>query len=146
MHVEIERAKTKDWWVFKGSPVVRVTVVFSEEEKEVIKRAPLYDYIIYEAPYDKILYEEWQQARIEKPEGYLGRKRSYPTYLHNPPRYQHTRSVRHFLEKPTHDIHPFGDEMAFINVEKTVEATCRELKNIIEGISTHPQEKRTLEL
>lgn len=150
MRVTIERA-TKKGWIFTHS-FIRVTVLFTEAEKEVIRRADLGEQMVYEHPQDKPDYEEWQRAREKRLRegqgagGYLGGTRNFP-------RYRQSKMLHHFIENPVQDIRPYKfDDLSFLSIERAVEENLRHLKaaisSIEQGIIQVEQTggKKTLEL
>lgn len=158
MRVSIERAEdtlTYTTWFGLGpthtrrNPFVRVTIHFSEEEKEIIKRAPLTEFLVFEHPGDEHAYRMVEEANHERRAklSAVGAFFDEMTQDENP-RYRKSKMVRHFLESPTIDIWPWEEgEMVLNNIEAAVESNLQELKKNIERLSAaHPASKRDFEL
>lgn len=126
---------------------IHVTVHFTEEEKEIIRRnTTLQDMLIFEHPNDEVLYNEWLEAREKRLRegggagGALADQKNYP-------RYRLSRLVSHFIENPTQVIGPIGDDVYLVTSKKEVEDNLVKLKGYITTISEHhPPGKRELDL
>jgi hypothetical protein len=136
----MERGTTKKRLIFGGNPFVRVTVDFSEEEKEVIKRSDLGTFLIYDHPWDLYCYEQaWEAKKTAAPGSVAA--------TDTPERYRWSRFVHHFLKNPTHDISPYPhNDMGLMHIENSVKENLEQLKALIVSVLQHPTGKKTFEL
>jgi hypothetical protein len=116
MKITLEHATAKTG-IFKSAPVIRLTVVFSDTEHEIIKHSGLGPKIFYEAP------------------------------LHNhfPERMQAPTPVKYLTEGKCLTFH-FQDEATARVEEGNIKESLKTLKQAIEANSTPVEKSQSFEL
>ena len=115
MHVAFERGTVKAGWFGGHDPVLKVTITFNEEEKEIIRGSPfLGDHVVFESPRAESAAE---QGIIEDRSEWQAR-------------------VKHFIEQSTRQFSPDPEgEAGYAYIQDQVEKNLRSLKEIMSGIS-----------